>query len=53
MKIKIRERDKLKDTGVDGRITLETDLRKIGWDETWTTFIWLRIGTSGGLFRMW
>jgi len=45
----MREIDQSKYTGVDGRIILKMDLRKIGWEETWTTFIWFRIGTSGGL----
>jgi hypothetical protein len=27
---------------------IKTDLREIGW-EVWSGFIWLRIGTSGGL----
>jgi len=45
----MRERDQSKDMGVNGRVILKMDLRKIGWEETWTKFIWLRIGTSGGL----
>jgi hypothetical protein len=32
----------LKDLDIDGRLTLE-------WIKLWTGFIWLRIGTSGGL----
>jgi len=35
----MRERDQSKDIGVDGRIILKIDLRKIGWKGTWTTFI--------------
>jgi hypothetical protein len=35
--------------GVDGRITLEWILGKYGGN-LWTGFIWLRIGTSGGLW---
>jgi hypothetical protein len=27
---------------------IKTDLREIGW-EMWTGFIWLRIGSNGGL----
>jgi hypothetical protein len=33
---------------VDGRIILEWILRKLG-GKGWTGFIWLRIGTNGGL----
>jgi hypothetical protein len=25
------------------------DLQEVGWGETWTGLIWLRIGTGGGL----
>jgi hypothetical protein len=36
------------DLGVDGRIMLEWILGKLG-EEVSTGFIWLRVGTSGGL----
>jgi hypothetical protein len=30
------------------------DLREIGWrGGGWNGFVWLRIGTGGGLLRMW
>jgi hypothetical protein len=38
----------LEDLDVDVKITLEWILRKQG-GKVWTRFIWLRIGTSGGL----
>jgi hypothetical protein len=41
-------RDHSEDLGVDRRIILEWILGKWG-RKTWTGFIWLRIGTSGGL----
>jgi hypothetical protein len=34
--------------GVDGKITLQWILRKLG-GKVWNVCIWLRIGTSGGL----
>jgi hypothetical protein len=41
-------RDHLEDLGVDGNIILQWILGK--WcGRVWTGFIWLRIGTSGGL----
>ena len=43
----LRERDHLKDLGVDGRIILNWILKKWDW-EAWTGLIWLRIGTGGG-----
>ena len=42
-----RERDHLRDPGVDGRTILRWILRK--WDVgVWTGSMWLRIGTGGG-----
>jgi hypothetical protein len=38
----------MEDLGIDGRTILEWILGKEG-DKLWTGFIWLRIGTSGGL----
>jgi hypothetical protein len=42
------EKNHLEDLGVDREIILEEVLRKYGGN-VWTGFIWLRIGTSGGL----
>jgi hypothetical protein len=48
----LRERDHLGDPGVGGRIILRWIFRK--WDVgVWTGSSWPRIGTGGGLFRMW
>jgi len=48
---KLEWRNSLEDLGVDGRIILEWILGKWGvW--MWTGFIWLGIGTSGGLLRI-
>jgi hypothetical protein len=44
----LRERDHLEDLVVDGRVTLKWVFRK-WYAEAWTGFIWLRIGTGGGL----
>jgi hypothetical protein len=44
----LKERDHSEDLGVDGRTILEWILRKQAWGVQ-TGFIWLRIGTSGGL----
>jgi hypothetical protein len=41
-------RDHFEDLGVDGRIRSKRTLKKLG-GRVWTGFIWLRIGTSGGL----
>jgi hypothetical protein len=38
----LRERDRLEDLGVDGRIILRCIFRK------WTGLLWLKIGTGGG-----
>jgi len=44
---KLRERDHLRDTGVDGRIILRRIFRR--WDVgVWTGSSCLRIGTGGG-----
>jgi hypothetical protein len=43
-----KEKDNLKDQGVDGRMGLEWTLgRLVGG--VWSGFTWLRIGTVGGL----
>jgi hypothetical protein len=44
----IKGRDFSEDLEVDERIILEWILGKQG-GKVWTGFIWLRIGTSGGL----
>jgi hypothetical protein len=41
-------RDYLEEVGVDGKIILERIFGKRG-GKLWTGFIWLRIGTIGGL----
>jgi hypothetical protein len=42
----LRERDHMKDLGVDGRIILKMILKK--WvGEAWTGLLWLRVGTGG------
>jgi len=44
----LRERDHSEDPDVDGRIILTWIFRN--WDgEAWTGWIWLRVGTCGGL----
>jgi len=43
----LRERRRLEDPGVDGRIILRWIFRKWGVRE-WTGSSWLRIGTGGG-----
>jgi hypothetical protein len=36
----------LEDQGADG---IKIDLKEISWGGEWSGFIWLRIGTVGGL----
>jgi hypothetical protein len=45
-------RDHWEDQDIGGwTINIQMDLREIGWDGVvWIGLIWLRIGTSGGLF---
>jgi hypothetical protein len=43
-----RRRENFGDLGVDGREGIKMDLKECGVT-MWTGFIWLRIGTSGGL----
>ena len=43
----MRERDHWGDPGVDGRIILSWNFRKLDV-EVWTGSSWLRIGTGGG-----
>jgi hypothetical protein len=44
----LKGREHLEDLGIDERITLKWVLGKEGW-RGWIGFIWLRIGTGGGL----
>jgi hypothetical protein len=44
----LKGRDHSKDLDVDGKIILEYILRKKG-GKAWSGFIWIRIGTIGGL----
>jgi hypothetical protein len=44
----LKGRDHLEDLGVDVKLILKSILRKYS-GKMWTGFIWLRIGTSGGL----
>jgi hypothetical protein len=48
----LRERDHVKDLGIDERIISIQILKKYG-GRIWTGLIWLRIGTSGQLLRTW
>jgi hypothetical protein len=43
-----KERDHLKDQGVDGKMGSERILGRLAW-EVWIGFDWLRTGTGGGL----
>jgi len=45
-------RDHPEDVDVDGMIILKWILEKLCW-KMWDGFMWLRIGTSGGLFWIW
>jgi hypothetical protein len=38
----------LKDLGVDGKLILKLNFKNTD-EEAWTGWIWLRIGTAGGL----
>jgi hypothetical protein len=44
----LKGRDQAKDQSVDGKIILELISGKL-CGSLWTGFVWLRIGTSGGL----
>jgi hypothetical protein len=44
----LKGRDHAEDLHVDGKMIFEWILEKQG-GKVWTGFIWLRIGTSGGL----
>jgi hypothetical protein len=46
----LKERDYLKDVGVNGRIILRCILLR-WYVKAWTGFIWFRVGTIGGLLR--
>jgi hypothetical protein len=48
----LKGRDHSEDLGVDGRMVLKLILGK-QCGKVWTGFIWLRIGTSGGLSWTW
>jgi hypothetical protein len=48
----LMERDHLEDLGVDGRIILKLISQRSDLGR-WIGFIWLRIGTGGGLLRTW
>jgi hypothetical protein len=46
--VSLNGRDHVEDLGIDGRIILECIVRKQS-GKIWAGFIWLRIGTSGGI----
>jgi hypothetical protein len=46
----MKGRDHLEELEVDGKILVEWILNNYG-GRVWTGFIWLRLGTSGGVFR--
>jgi hypothetical protein len=46
----LKERDHMKDTGVDAKIILKWILKAYD-GRGWSGLIWLRIGTIGGVFR--
>jgi hypothetical protein len=46
---KPKERDHLKDQGIDGRMALEWILERLAGAGVWSGFSWLRSGTVGGL----
>jgi len=46
------ERDHLGDLGIDERIILKLIFKKSD-RRVWIGLIWLRIGTGGGLLRVW
>jgi hypothetical protein len=48
---KLKGRDQLQNLGIDGNIILEWILGRYG-GKVWTGFIWLMIGTSGGVLRI-
>jgi hypothetical protein len=47
--VNLGEKDHLEDLGVDGRVMLECILKKSGRN-VWTGLIFVRKGTSGGLW---
>jgi len=49
---KLKERDCLESQDVDGRIMVKLRLRKSG-GRMWIGFIWLRIGSRGGVSLTW
>jgi hypothetical protein len=44
----VKGRDYVGDLGIDGRITIKWILKNYSVG-VWTVFIWLRIGSNGGL----